>query len=107
MPPPGNIKFLKVGTNSVALTWGFPKELKGTEKFRVKWSSLTEAVGSLVIKDLNTVEINDLQLGERYFFSVATEDEDGNLSRWVKESVVTGKNTEAKSIFIGFIFKFQ
>lgn len=92
MTPPGKIEFLTVKPNSVVLTWGFPRELNATKKFRVKWSSLTETEGSLVIKDVNKVEINNLQLGEKYFFSVATEDEDGNLSKWVKAHVSTGKN---------------
>lgn len=71
VPPPGEIKFITVKPNCVAL------ELSGSKKFRVKWSSLTEVEGLLVIKDLNKVEINNLQ-----FFSVATEDEGGNLSKW-------------------------
>ncbi|MEQ2308430.1 hypothetical protein AMECASPLE_028231 [Ameca splendens] len=89
VPPPGEIKFLKVKPTSVVLTWGHPQELNVTKKFKVKWSTLTEAQGSLVIQDLNKVEINNLQLGEQYFFSVATEDENGNLSKWVKARVST------------------
>ncbi|XP_007544446.2 up-regulator of cell proliferation-like [Poecilia formosa] len=89
VPPPGEIKFLTVKPNSVALTWGLPPELSGTKKFRVKWSSLIEVEGLLVIKDLNKVEINNLQLGEQYFFSVATEDEGGKLSKWVTACVST------------------
>ncbi|MEQ2245210.1 hypothetical protein ILYODFUR_025263, partial [Ilyodon furcidens] len=89
VPPPGEIKFLKVKPTSVVLTWGHPQELNINKKFKVKWSTLTEAQGSLVIQDLNKVEINNLQQGEQYFFSVATEDENGNLSKWVKARVST------------------
>ncbi len=52
--------------------------------------------GGLVIKDFHKIEINNLQIGQKYSFSVATEDEDGNLSEWVKASVFTGNIRDAK-----------
>lgn len=90
VPPPGDIKFLSVKPNSVALSWGCPKGLEGPKSFRVKWSSCMKVEGSLVISDFHKIEINNLQLGQQYFFSVATEDKDGNLSEWVTASVFTG-----------------
>lgn len=56
--------------------------------------------GSLVIKDLHKIEINNLELGQKYFFSVATEDEDGSLSEWVTASVFTGNVRHDEALFI-------
>lgn len=95
VPPPGRIQFLSVKSNSVLLCWGCPQGLQGPKFFRVRWSSLLEVEGSLPIRDLCKVEINNLQLGQQYFFSVATEDKDGNLSEFVKESVFTGNCLES------------
>ncbi|XP_049900196.1 up-regulator of cell proliferation-like isoform X2 [Epinephelus moara] len=89
VPPPGRIEFLSVKPNSVVLSWGCPQRLEGPKSFRVKWSSSVRMEGSLVIKDIHKIEINNLQFGQQYFFSVATEDKDGNLSEWVTASVYT------------------
>lgn len=56
--------------------------------------------GYLVIKDLHRIEINNLQLGQRYYFSVATEDEDGNLSEWTTASIFTGNIRHDKTFHI-------
>lgn len=45
----------------------------------------------LVVKDFHKIEINNLQFGQKYVFSVATEDDDGRVSAWVTASVFTGK----------------
>ncbi|XP_061580833.1 up-regulator of cell proliferation-like [Cololabis saira] len=89
VPPPGGIHFLSVKPTSVVLSWEIPQELQGPKRFRIKWSSVLEVEGSLPIRDLSKVEINNLQLGQQYFFSVATEDEEGNLSKWVTDRVST------------------
>ncbi|XP_040000779.1 up-regulator of cell proliferation-like [Xiphias gladius] len=89
VPPPGKIKFLSVRPNSLVLSWGCPEGLEGPKSFQVRWSSLMKVEGYLVIKDLHKIEINNLQLGQRYYFSVATEDEDGNLSEWTTASIFT------------------
>ncbi|XP_068178466.1 up-regulator of cell proliferation-like [Antennarius striatus] len=89
VPPPGQISFPSVEPDSVTLRWGSPVGLDGPKRFRIKWSSLMKEGGSLVIKDFYKVEINNLQFGQKYFFSVATEDNDGNLSEWVTASVTT------------------
>ena len=91
VPPPGDIKFLSVKPNSVVLSCGRPKGLEGPESFRVKWRSSLNVKGSLpVIRDVHKIEVSNLQLGQQYFFSVATADKDGNLSEWVRASVFTG-----------------
>lgn len=100
VPPPGHIKFLSVKPSSVVLSWGCPKGLEGPKSFRIKWSSLMKVEGSLVIKDLHKIEINNLELGQKYFFSVATEDEDGSLSEWVTASVFTGNVRHDEALFI-------
>lgn len=55
------------------------------------WSSSQKVEGRLVIKNFHKIEISNLELGQQYFFSVATEDEDSNLSEWVTATVFTGK----------------
>lgn len=55
------------------------------------WSSSQKVEGRLVIKNFHKIEISNLELGQQYFFSVATEDEDGNLREWVTATVFTGK----------------
>ncbi|KAI3352781.1 hypothetical protein L3Q82_019361 [Scortum barcoo] len=89
VPPPGQIKFRSVKPNSVVVSWGCPKGLEGPKSFRVQWSSLTKVEGCIVINDFHEIEINDLQFGQKYSFGVVTEDEEGNLSEWVKASVFT------------------
>lgn len=91
VPPPGKIKFLTVKPDSVVLSWGCPTGLEGPKRFRVKWRSSKTWEDDIVIKDFQRIEIDNLQLGQQYFFNVATEDKDGNLSEWVKASVFTGK----------------
>lgn len=105
MPPPGKIKFLSTEPNSVVLSWECPKGLTGPTSFRVewsasrkKWSSSTEVDDYLVIKDVCTVTISKLKPGQKYQFSVTTEDEDGNSSERVTASVSTGK-TNASCFF--------
>ncbi|XP_029286785.1 up-regulator of cell proliferation-like [Cottoperca gobio] len=92
VPPPGKIKFKSVKPNSVHLSWGRPDGVEGPKSFRVKWR---KAGGSMklkdpyIIKDCYNFEINHLQLGQQYSFSVATEDEGGHLSEWIEASVST------------------
>ncbi|XP_063333398.1 up-regulator of cell proliferation-like [Pelmatolapia mariae] len=83
------IQFPSVKPNSVVLSWGNPKGLEGPKSFRIMWSSLQKVEGRLVIKNFHKIEISNLELGQEYFFSVATEDEDGNLSEWVTATVFT------------------
>ncbi|XP_030280493.1 up-regulator of cell proliferation-like [Sparus aurata] len=89
VPPPGEITFLSVKPNSVILSWECPKGPEGPASFRVMWGSSIKMTGCLVIRGFHKIEINKLQLGQKYFFRVATEDKDGNLSECVEASVVT------------------
>ncbi|XP_062284475.1 up-regulator of cell proliferation-like isoform X2 [Scomber scombrus] len=89
VPPPGKIKFLSIKPNSVVLNWGCPTGVDGPMSFRVKWNSFQRMEEYIVIKGFHRIEINNLEIGQQYFFSVATEDKDGNRSEWVKESVFT------------------
>lgn len=91
VPPPGKIKFLSVKPNSVVLNWGCPTGVDGPMSFRVKSSSFKGMEEYTVIKGCHRIEINNLEIGQQYFFSVATEDKDGNQSEWVKGSVFTGR----------------
>ncbi|KAF3851970.1 hypothetical protein F7725_005325 [Dissostichus mawsoni] len=83
------LKFQSVTTDSVILSWGVPKGLKGPKIFRGVGATLEKLEGYKVVKDNNQVVINDLELGQQYLFSVATEDKDGNLSESVQEFLST------------------
>lgn len=76
--------------------------LEGPKSFRVKWSSGTKVEGCHVIKDVHKIEINNLKTGQKYSFSVATEDEDGSLSEWVTASKFTGNVRDAETFHIPF-----
>ncbi|XP_014065394.2 protogenin B isoform X2 [Salmo salar] len=88
LPPPGEIQFLSVTSDCVSLSWGSPEGLTGAQKFRVTWGCDGEQ-GSLRVEDGYNVEIDGLQPGKKYQFSVATEGEDGTRSRQVSASVFT------------------
>lgn len=102
VPPPGKITFLSVKPNSVLLSWGCPKGLEGPASFRVMWGSSMKTTGCLVIRGFHKIEINKLQLGQKYFFRVATEDKDGNLSECVEASIVTGNKRDANTFHVSF-----
>lgn len=103
VPPPGKIKVLTVEPTSVVLSWGSPQGLVGSKSFRVEWSGGLEKVnGCLVIENVHTVEIDNLQFGQQYLFSVATADKDGNLSEKVTATVFTGKIRDVKTLHISF-----
>lgn len=101
VPPPGEITFLSVKPNSVILSWECPKGLEGPASFRVMWGSM-KMTGCLVIRGFHKIEINKLQLGQKYFFRVATEDKDGNLSECVEASVVTGNKKDVNTFHVSF-----
>ncbi|KAK6324583.1 hypothetical protein J4Q44_G00039250 [Coregonus suidteri] len=88
LPPPGEIQFLSVTSDSVSLSWGSPEGLTGPQKFSMTWGCDGEE-RSLRVEDGCNIEIDGLQPGKKYQFSVATEGEDGSRSRWVSKSVFT------------------
>ncbi|XP_064860609.1 uncharacterized protein LOC135562002 [Oncorhynchus nerka] len=88
LPPPGEIQFSSVTSNSVSLSWGSPEGLTGPQTFSVTWRCDGEE-RSLRVEDGFNVELDGLQPGEKYQFNVATEGEDGRQSRWVSASVFT------------------
>lgn len=61
-----------------------------------------EAEQCLPVKNAQKVEINNLQLGQKYLFRVATEDLEGNLSEWVTTSVFTGNIKHAVTFHVSF-----
>ncbi|KAL0977987.1 hypothetical protein UPYG_G00164350 [Umbra pygmaea] len=88
LPPPVGIKLQSVMSDSVFLTWSPPECLTGPQQFRVTW----ECEGnqqSLSVTDGCELEINKLQPGQNYKFSVETEGVDGKKSRPVSTSVFT------------------
>ncbi|XP_070296407.1 interferon-induced very large GTPase 1-like isoform X2 [Salvelinus sp. IW2-2015] len=86
LSPPGEIQFLSVTSDSVSLSWGSPEGQ--FRVFRVTWGCDGEE-RSLMVEDGCNVEIDGLQPGKKYQFSVATEGEDGRQSRRVSASVFT------------------
>eukprot|EP00063_Salmo_salar_P090553 XP_014065388.1 PREDICTED: up-regulator of cell proliferation-like [Salmo salar] len=86
LPPPGDIQVLLLTSDSVSLSWGPPKGLKGPQKFRVTWGCDVEPC-SLGVKNVHEVEISRLNPGKKYQFNVATEGEDGSQSRCVSASL--------------------
>ncbi|XP_064880817.1 interferon-induced very large GTPase 1-like isoform X2 [Oncorhynchus nerka] len=88
LPPPGEIQFQSVTSDSVSLRWGSPEGLPGPHKYRVTWGCDGEE-SSQKVKDLHHLEINGLQPGKMYQFRVATEGENDSYSGWVSESVAT------------------
>ncbi|XP_071264098.1 interferon-induced very large GTPase 1-like isoform X2 [Salvelinus alpinus] len=88
LPPPVDIHFLSVTSDSVSLSWASPEGLTGPQKFSVTWECDGEE-RSLRVEDGCNVEIDGLQPGKKYQFSVTTEGEDGRQSRRVSASVFT------------------
>lgn len=87
--PPGELKILPLRTGSVNLSWEPPEGMEGARQFRVAWHS-DAGNNYLKVKDVCEVEINELKLGRRYDFAVATEGGNG-VSTWVTKSYFTGQ----------------
>uniref|UniRef100_A0A4W5P4V8 Uncharacterized protein n=1 Tax=Hucho hucho TaxID=62062 RepID=A0A4W5P4V8_9TELE len=88
LPPPGDIQFLSVTSDSVSLSWGSPEGVKGPHQFRVTWGCDGE-LSSLRVKAVLNIKIRGLKPGKRYEFSVATEGDEDSLSRSVSASKST------------------
>ncbi|KAG7458480.1 hypothetical protein MATL_G00220630 [Megalops atlanticus] len=87
-PPPGQIQFLAVRSDSVSLSWGAPEGMDSqTLSFKVTWDSGTEQ-RSLKVKGTH-IDIQSLRPGKKYLFSVATVRENGSQSKCVSASVCT------------------
>lgn len=99
-PPPGKIKFLSVNATSVVLNWEGLTGLEGPKSLRIQSSSVMKVEGSLVVTTFNKIEINNLQLGQRYFIRVDMEDESGILSGWAAAIGFTGNMNTLNSYLI-------
>ncbi|KAJ8367089.1 hypothetical protein AAFF_G00331270 [Aldrovandia affinis] len=96
-PPPGEIEFPTVGSDSVSLSWGVPEGMDiRSLRFRVTWTSGTETCSHRVT-GVNHMNIQSLRLGTKYIFSVATIGENDTQSRCVSAAVSTGKDTQSIS----------
>ncbi|KAG9332297.1 hypothetical protein JZ751_015399, partial [Albula glossodonta] len=88
-PPPGEITFSTVGSDSVSLSWGVPEGMdKQSLRFRVTWTSDTNK-RNLTVKGVNHIKIQSLSPGEEYTFSVATTGDGGTQSQCVSATVST------------------
>ncbi|KAJ8350987.1 hypothetical protein AAFF_G00168190 [Aldrovandia affinis] len=88
-PPPGEIEFPTVGSDSVSLSWGVPEGMGiRSLRFRVTWTSGTETC-SLRVTGVNHMNIQSLSPGTEYIFSVATIGENNTQSQHVSAAVST------------------
>uniref|UniRef100_A0A3P8Y460 Uncharacterized protein n=1 Tax=Esox lucius TaxID=8010 RepID=A0A3P8Y460_ESOLU len=86
--PPENIQVQLLTSDSVSLSWSSPQWVEGPQKFRVTWECGWEKISSRV-KGGHHLEITSLKPGEKYLFTVATEGDDGRLSRCISASSTT------------------
>ncbi|XP_062381408.1 fibronectin-like [Sardina pilchardus] len=87
IPPPGQIQFTSVQTDSVSLSWSPPEGAPGPHRFRVTWRG-GEKQHRMVVAGLG-LKVTGLIPGEKYNFAVATLGEDGYQSSCVERSVHT------------------
>ncbi|KAL2096317.1 hypothetical protein ACEWY4_008465 [Coilia grayii] len=87
LPPPGPVRFTSVTSDSVSLGWGCPDGLAGPQRFRVVWGCGADQ-RSLEVDGLS-VDVEGLDPGKDYNFSVVTLSEDGTQSPCVSASVQT------------------
>ncbi|XP_034146816.1 fibronectin-like [Esox lucius] len=85
--PPENIQAQLLTSDSVSLSWSSPQRAEGPQKFRVTWECGREKISSRVKG--GHLEITSLKPGEKYLFTVATEGDDGQLSRCISTSLTT------------------
>lgn len=90
LPPPGEIHFLSVKSDSVTLSWGPPEGPEHPQTFRVAWRCDGQPEDFVKVRDIFQIEINKLKPGTKYHFYVATEGEDGRLSQ--KGTASTGNS---------------
>ncbi|XP_063060752.1 interferon-induced very large GTPase 1-like [Engraulis encrasicolus] len=81
------IQFSSVTSDSVSLSWGCPAGLETPQRFRVVWGCGGEN-RSLEVEGLS-VDVEGLQPGKKYNFSVVTLSSDGSQSPPVSTSVQT------------------
>ncbi|KAL2096313.1 hypothetical protein ACEWY4_008461 [Coilia grayii] len=87
LPPPGPVRFTSVTSDSVSLSWGCPDGLAGPRMFRVVWGCGGDQ-RSLEVDGLS-VDVEGLDPGKDYNFSVVTLSDDGSQSPCVSASVQT------------------
>ncbi|KAG9339845.1 hypothetical protein JZ751_022348 [Albula glossodonta] len=88
-PPPGEIAFPTVGSDSVSLSWGSPEGMDTQSlRFRVTCISDTKQ-RSFKVTGVNHINIQSLSPGKEYTFTVATVGDKGTQSRSVSATVST------------------
>ncbi|KAG9332295.1 hypothetical protein JZ751_015397, partial [Albula glossodonta] len=88
-PPPGEITFPTVESDSVSLSWGVPEGMdKQSLRFRVTWTS-GKVKHNMKVKGVNHIKIQSLSPGEEYTFSVATIGDGGTQIQCVSATVST------------------
>ncbi|KAI1887305.1 hypothetical protein AGOR_G00188930 [Albula goreensis] len=88
-PPPGEIVFPTVGSDSVCLSWGSPEGMDTQSlRFRVTYISDTKQ-RSFNVTGVNHITIQSLIPGKEYTFTVATIGDKGTQSQSVSAAVST------------------
>ncbi|KAL1023615.1 hypothetical protein UPYG_G00043540 [Umbra pygmaea] len=87
LPQPEKIQVKLLTSDSVSLSWSSPQGVEGPQTFRVTWECNWEKMSSRVKG--HHLEINSLNPGEKYRFTVATEGDDGRLSRSIFTNLIT------------------
>ncbi|KAL1023849.1 hypothetical protein UPYG_G00047180 [Umbra pygmaea] len=85
---PEKFQVMLLTSDSVSLSWSSPQGVEGPQTFRVTWECSCEKMSSRV-KGGNHLEISSLNPGEKYLFTVATEGDDGRLSRCISTTLTT------------------
>ncbi|KAL1023845.1 hypothetical protein UPYG_G00047130 [Umbra pygmaea] len=85
---PEKFQVMLLTSDSVSLSWSSPQGVEGPQTFRVTWECNWEKMSSRV-KGGHHLEISSLKPGEKYRFTVATEGDDGRLSRSISTSLYT------------------
>ncbi|KAI1887318.1 hypothetical protein AGOR_G00189070 [Albula goreensis] len=88
-PPPGEIAFPTVGSDSVCLSWGSPEGMD-TESVRFRVTCISDTKQrSFNVTGINHINIQSLSPGKEYTFTVVTIGDKGTQSRSISATVST------------------
>ncbi|XP_063049444.1 fibronectin-like [Engraulis encrasicolus] len=87
IPPPGQIKFVSVQSDSVSLRWSPPEGAPAHRSFKVTWTGGQKHCNFPVTGA--RLDMTGLTPGEKYHFTVATLSQDGRQSTPVQGAVYT------------------
>ncbi|XP_076120670.1 uncharacterized protein LOC143100965 [Alosa pseudoharengus] len=103
VPPPGQIQFSSVKTDSVSVSWSPPEGAAGPHRYRVSWRG-AQKPRTVTVEGLKK-EVTGLLPGQKYHFAVATLREDGRQSTCVERSVQTDQGERSDDLRIVLLGK--